>query len=83
MKSPHHIHLGGQAGVMLCVELPDGRRVLQAGGVDVIDVEQAQALVSELQRVIPWMHRTNVSRATQDRWERQKGGVEIGPRREA
>jgi hypothetical protein len=30
MNSPHHIHLGGQAGVMLCVELPDGRRVLKA-----------------------------------------------------
>lgn len=83
MKPPHHIHLGGQAGVMLCVELPDGRRVLQAGGVDVIDAEQAQALVRELQRVIPWLDRTNVSRATEDRWESQRGGVEIGPRREA
>jgi hypothetical protein len=81
MKTPHHIHLGGQAGVMLCVELPDGRRVLQAGGVDVIGPDQIDTLIEELQRVRPWAHKTNVI-DNRDKSERMVRGVVIGPRRE-
>jgi len=82
MTRPHHIRLGGQGGVMLCVELPDGRRVLQCGGVDVIRPEQAETLVKELRRVQPWLDGTGVT-DNRDEFEKMARGVVIGPRREA
>ena len=81
-KRPESLNLGVGGGLFVPTERPDGTREIQAGGVRLLDAESAATLAAYLEFVAPWLDRTGV-RDNSDRWERQRRGVKIGPRRGA